>query len=48
MRNLNNEGKKKESMFVGDTLVEIAKNGFRASFLPNESIEEHLESFKNF
>ncbi len=25
IRNLNNEGKKKESMFVGDTLVEIAK-----------------------
>jgi len=28
-------------------LIEIAKNGFRASFLPNEVIEEHLLSFKN-
>ena len=28
-------------------LIEIAKNGFRASFLPKDSIEKHLNSFDN-
>ena len=28
-------------------LIEIAKNGFRASFLPKDSIERHLKSFEN-
>jgi len=29
-------------------IVEIAKNGFRSSFLPQESIEKHLESIEEF
>jgi len=29
-----------------EELIEIAKNGFRASFLPRDSIEKHLKSFK--
>ena len=29
-------------------LIEIAKNGFRASFLPKDSIKKHLKSFKKF
>lgn len=29
-----------------EDLIEIAKNGFRASFLPRDSIEKHLKSFK--
>jgi hypothetical protein len=29
-------------------VVEIAKNGFRASFLPQDSIDYHLRSFDEF